>query len=149
MKEIDMRPEQGRRFRQMQAKFMTISFLTWGLSAVSLFVALRSQVPTLVGNIGLVFLLIGAAGPIMAALFPMDPVDPCRFRDSEWLPAQPGVSLSDGIAIAALLLTLSLVRRNPNWKSARRPLIWASVLLWVGIIALRTSMAILLPQHGS
>ena len=53
---------------------MTIAFLTWGLSAVSLFVAIRSQVQTLAGRIGLVFLLVGAASPILAAIFPTDPI---------------------------------------------------------------------------
>jgi hypothetical protein len=49
---------------------MTIAFLTWGLSAISLFVTIRSQIHTFFGRIGLAFLLIGAAGPILAALFP-------------------------------------------------------------------------------
>lgn len=128
---------------------MTIAFLAWGLSAISLFVAISSQIHSLVGRIGMAFLLIGAAGPILAALFPTDPITtPVDAMTTGGSIHSLGAVLGDGIPIAATLLTLSLVRKNPNWSSVRKPLIWATVLAWVGFVVLTVSMAILLPQHG-
>lgn len=128
---------------------MTLCFLAWGLSAVSLFAALLSQARSLEGRIGLGFLLLGAAGPILAGIFPMDPLTtPAESTSASGSLHSLGAMLGDGIAIAALLLTISLVRRNPNWKPAQGPLIWTTVLLWAGTAALTVSMVILLPQHG-
>jgi hypothetical protein len=129
---------------------MTVAFLAWGLSAISLFVAIRSQVQTLTGRIGLAFLLIGAAGPILAAFFPADPITtPPAAMTTAGAIHSLGAVLGDAIPIAATLLTLSLVRNHPNWAPVRRPLIWATVLAWVGFVVFTVSMAILLPQNGS
>ena len=128
---------------------MTIAFLAWGLSAISLFVAIRSQVPNLVGRIWLVFLLIGAAGPILAASFPTDPIaTPPDAVTTGGAIHSVGAMLSDGILIGATLLTLSLVRKNPNWLSVRKPLIWTTILAWIGAVAFTASMAVLLPQNS-
>jgi hypothetical protein len=128
---------------------MTIAFLAWGLSAISLFVAIRFQIHTLAGRIGLVFLLVGAAGPILAGLFQTDPITtpPDAITTSGFIHSM-GAMLGDGMLIAATLLTLSLVRNNPDWSTARVPLVLTAVLAWVGAIVLTVSMAILLPQHG-
>jgi hypothetical protein len=128
---------------------MTLCFLAWGLSGVGLFAALGSQARTVAGRIGLGFLLVGAAGPILSAVFPMDPLQtPADSVTTSGALHSLGAALSDGIPIAALLLSLSLWRRNPGWKPMRRPLLWATVLLWVGTLALTVSMAVLLPRHG-
>jgi len=128
---------------------MTIAFLAWGLSAISLFLAIRAQVQNLVGRIGLAFLLIGAAGPIVAAIFPTDPITtPPDAVTTGGAIHSMGAMLSDGILIGATLITLSLVRKNPNWSSARKPLIWTTVLAWVGAVGFTASMAVLLPQNG-
>lgn len=128
---------------------MTVAFLAWGLSAISLFVAIRSQVQMLTGRIGLVFLLIGAAGPILAALFPTDPITtPPDAMTTRGAIHSLGAVLGDAIPIAATLFTLSLVRNNPSWSPVRKPLIWATVLAWVGFVVFTVSMAILLPQNG-
>ena len=128
---------------------MTIAFLAWGLSAISLFVTMRSQVQTRGGRIGLAFLLVGAAGPILAALFPTDPITtPPDAMTTGGAIHSLGAVLGDGIPIAATLLTLSLVRNNPDWSTVRKPLIGATLLAWLGFVLLTASMAILLPQHG-
>ena len=94
---------------------MTVAFLAWGLSAVSLFLAIRSQVGDLAGRAGLIFLLIGAAGPILAGLFTTDPVStPPDALTARGMIHSTGAALVDGILIAATLLTLSLVRKNPH-----------------------------------
>ena len=121
---------------------MTLAFLAWGASTASLVWTLRAHVRRLTGRIGLVFLLIGAAGPLLAAVFPMDPM------------ATPGgratvsgnihnlaAMLGDGIPIGALLLTISLVRRNPSWRPARWPLVLTMVLSWIGVIVMTAMLA--------
>jgi hypothetical protein len=128
---------------------MTIAFLAWGLSALSLFVAIRSQVRTRTGRLGLGFLLVGAAGPLLAGLFPTDPITtPTDAMTTAGTLHALGAVLGDAIPVAATLLTLSLVRKSPGWSLVRRPLIWATVLAWVGFVVLTVSMFLLLPQHG-
>jgi hypothetical protein len=128
---------------------MTVAFLALGLSAISLFVAIRSQVGNLLGKIGLAFLLVGAAGPILAGLFTTDPITvPMDEVSSSGMLHSTGALLTDGILIAATLLTLSLLRVNPNWSAVRTPLVLATVLAWVFAVAFTASMAILLPANG-
>jgi len=127
---------------------MTIAFLALGSSAISLFVAILSQVQDLLGKIGLAFLLVGATGPILAALFTTDPITtPMDEISTNGMIHSTGAALSDGILIAATLLTLSLTRKNPNWSVARKPLILMTILAWVGAVAFTASMVILLPRN--
>jgi Protein of unknown function (DUF998) len=53
---------------------MVVAFLSLALSYVSLFVAIRSQLRTIVGRIGLVLLLVSALGLTIAAIFTTDPI---------------------------------------------------------------------------
>src|SRR5215204_7151939 len=53
---------------------MVVAFLSLALSYVSLFVAIRSQLRTIVGRIGLALLLVSALGLIIAAIFTTDPI---------------------------------------------------------------------------
>ncbi len=47
---------------------MALAFLSLALSCVALFIAIRSQMRTIVGRIGLALLLLSAAGMIVAAM---------------------------------------------------------------------------------
>jgi hypothetical protein len=128
---------------------MTIAFLAWGLSGVGLFVALRPHVRNLLGRIGLAFLLVGSAGPILSAIFRMDPVaTPPDALSTGGVIHSTGAMLVDGILIAATLLALSLLRKNPDWSPARKPLVLATILAWVGALVSTASMAVLLPANG-
>lgn len=128
---------------------MTLAFLAWGLSGLSLFVALRPHVATRGGRIGLAFLLIGATGPILAALFPMDPIT----TSSEAMTMSGklhslGAVLGDGIPIGAAVLTWSLVRGNRAWAPARWPLVSTAALAWVGAGVMTATLAAVLSQNG-
>lgn len=129
---------------------MTLAFLAWGLSAIGLFVAIRSQTRTVGGRIGLGFLLIGAAGPILAAVFPADPITtpPDALTTNGTLHSLGAVLGGNSLPIAAALLTWSLTRSKASWSSVRRRLVWATVLAWAGLIVFSVSMAILLPRGG-
>lgn len=121
---------------------MTLAFLAWGVSAVSLGAALRRHVRTRGGRIGLVFLLIGAAGPVLAALFPMDPLStPADAITTSGHIHSLAAMLGDGIPIGALLITIGLVRRNPEWRPARWPLILMTLLAWIGVVVMTAMLA--------
>lgn len=127
---------------------MTLAFLSWGLSTISLFAALCPHVPTLGGRIGLAFLLIGAAGPILAAIFPMDPIStPPEAMTMSGNLHSLGAVLGDGIPIGAALVTWSLVRRNPAWSPARWPLVSTAALAWAGAVVMTVTLTAVLSQN--
>ncbi len=128
---------------------MRIAFLAWGLSSIGLFAALRRQPRNLVGRIGLGFLLLGAAGPLLAGLFPMEPLGtPAEAATVSGNIHSLGAVLGDALPVAATLLTIGLLRGNPGWKATRGALVGATILAWAGFLVLGVSMAILLPRHG-
>src|ERR671911_69713 len=53
---------------------MVLAFLSLALGYVGLFVAIRSQLRTITGRIGLALLLVSALGLIIAAVFTTDPI---------------------------------------------------------------------------
>jgi Protein of unknown function (DUF998) len=128
---------------------MSMAFLTWGASAIALAVALAAHARTLVGRIGVGFLVLGGCGPILAAIFPMDPLTtPPDAMTTSGVLHVIGATLGDGIPIGAALLTWSLVRNNPEWAAARVPLIATLVVTWIAWIAVTAGTMVLLPQAG-
>src|SRR6185503_17702017 len=53
---------------------MALCFAAFGAASACLFAALIGQVPSLLGRVGVAFLLAATVGLAMAARFPMDPV---------------------------------------------------------------------------
>jgi hypothetical protein len=125
---------------------MQLAFLLMGLSFGSLVVALRKEVQSVSGIVGLVFLAISAVGTVIAGLYKMDPITivpprPTSEGNLHGLGSMLGVPT---LPIAALLVTLALVRR-PSWKHQRTRLLlsanltWASLLLMVIILSVSLS----------
>ena len=99
---------------------MAVCFVAFATSSAALFVALLRSLPTLVGRIGLGFLLATAVGLALAALFPMDPIStpPDAATSSGRM---HGVSAMIGIPgeiLAVLFLSLAL-RKQPTWSRRR------------------------------
>ena len=116
---------------------LSLMFLTWALSCVMLFFAVKPHIHTIGGKIGLGFLLVSAVGTGMAAFFDISH-------------SLHGLAFMTGIPsflVAALLISLSLIR-NPSWISRRRSLLWASILPWVSIVLMVAMMFIGLSQSG-
>jgi len=128
---------------------MALAFLLWGLSIVGVVVALRADVRTLGGRVGLGFLLVGAAGAMLAGVFPTDPITttPDGMSTTGTLHSL-GAMLGDGLPVGAALVTWSLVRHNSAWSSSRRSLVSATLLAWLGFALVTISMIVLLPQGG-
>lgn len=128
---------------------MVLAFLSLALSCVSLLVAIRSQTRTIGGKIGLAFLLVAAAGLIIAAIFTTDPITASRDELTTHGNLHGlGAALGTGFPIAAALIGWSLAR-NQAWSSARRSLLWSAGLAWIGFLVFALSMAVMFPDDGT
>jgi hypothetical protein len=128
---------------------MVLAFLSLALSCVGLFVALRSQIQTIGGKIGLAFLLVAAAGLIIAAIFTTDPLTASHNELTTHGNLHGlGAALGTGFPIAAALIGWSLAR-NRAWSSARRSLLWSAGLAWIGFLVFTLSMLVMFPDHGT
>jgi hypothetical protein len=116
---------------------LVLLFLTWALSCVALFLAIKSHIRTVGGRIGLVFLLAAALGMSMAAVFDVS-------HDLHGLAAMIGMP---SLPIAAMLISVSLVR-NPVWPSARRWLLGTAHLTWISLVLMFATVFIGLSQTG-
>jgi hypothetical protein len=116
---------------------LALMFLTWALSCVALFLAIKAHIRTVGGKIGLGFLLAAAAGMSMAAIFDVS-------HDLHGLAAMIGMP---SLPIAAMLISVSLVR-NPAWSSARRSLLWTANLTWISLVLMFATVFIGLSQTG-
>ena len=112
-------------------------FLTWALSCVALFFAIRSEIRTIGGKIGLGFLLAAAVGMSMAAFFDVR-------HNLHGLAAIIGMP---SLPIAAILTSGSLVR-SQAWSPARRSLLWTAVLTLASLLLMTATVFIGLSQTG-
>jgi hypothetical protein len=128
---------------------MVLAFLSLALSCVSLFVAIRSQIRTTGGKVGLVLLLVSALGLTIAAVFTSDPItastdELTTHGNLHGLGALLGIP---SFPIAATLISLSLAG-DRAWSPARRSLLWMATLTWIGFLVFIFSVAVMLPQGG-
>lgn len=128
---------------------LSLMFLCWGISSWALVVAVRSEVPTSAGKLGLVFLLIAGFGEALAAVFDV------RHEIGHGIAGLLGVI---GFPIAALLVSVAL-RRNQAWRSRAGVLLWFANLNWISVLLLIGTLTLMtvqlraangghLPQHA-
>lgn len=126
---------------------MVLAFGSLAFSYVMLTVALRSQLRTLWGRIGLALLLVSAAGLALAGIFTTDPITASKDAvTSEGKLHNLGGTLGIAMPVAAAIIGWSLVR-NQAWSSARRPLIWATALALLSFLVSFSSLSVMLSQH--
>jgi hypothetical protein len=127
---------------------MVLAFLSLALSYVSLFVAIRSQLRTIGGRIGLAFLLVSAFGLTIAAVFTTDPITVSEDAlTTEGTLHNVGGTLGMAMPFAAALIGWKLAR-NPAWSSAKRPLLWATGLALVAFVVSLVSLGVMVSQSG-
>ena len=127
---------------------MVVAFLSLALSYVSLFVAIRSQLRTIVGHIGLALLLVSALGLTIAAIFTTDPLTVSEDAlTTEGTLHNLGGTLGMAMPFAAGLIGWRLAR-NPAWSSARRPLLWATALSLVAFLVSFVSLGVMVSWNG-
>ncbi len=105
------------------AWLLSLMFISWALSSWALAFAIRSQVTTIGGRIGLILLVVSGLGEAMACVF-----------DVRW-PALHGVSALLGVPslpIAAMLISVNLGRTH-GWLSATSALLWTANLSWMSL----------------
>src|SRR5918995_4399712 len=125
-----------------------VAFLSLALGYVSLFVAIRSQLRTIVGRIGLALLLISALGLTIAAIFTTDPITVSENAvTTEGTLHNLGGTLGIAMPFAAAIIGWKLAR-NPAWSSARRPLLWATGLALVAFVVSFISLGLMVSQSG-
>jgi Protein of unknown function (DUF998) len=128
---------------------LSLMFLVWGISTWALAWAIRSQVKTKAGKVGLALLLVAGLGEAMASVFDI------RHEVGHGIAGLLGVV---GLPIAALLLSMGL-GRTQAWSAARRPLLWLAHLTWVSVVLLVATLVLMtvqfahanggkLPQHA-
>jgi hypothetical protein len=127
---------------------MVLAFLSLALGYVGLFVAIRSQLRTIVGKIGLVLLLVSALGLVIAAVFTTDPISVSeKAVTTEGTLHNLGGTLGITMPFAAALIGWKLAP-NPAWSSAKRPLLWATCLALVAFMVSFVSLGVMVSQSG-
>lgn len=127
---------------------MVLAFLSLASSYVSLFLALRSQLQTIAGRIGLAMLLFSALGLTLAAIFTTDPITvSANAVTTEGTLHNLGGTLGIAMPFAAVLIGWKLAR-NPAWSSARRPLLWATALALVAFLVSFVSLGVMVSWNG-
>jgi hypothetical protein len=127
---------------------MVLAFLSLALSYVSLFVAIRSQLRTIAGRIGLVLLVVSALGLIIAAIFTTDPITVSQDDvTAEGTLHNLGGTLGLAMPFAAGLVGWKLAR-NPAWSAARRPLLWATGLALVAFVVSFVFLGVMVGRSG-
>lgn len=126
---------------------MVLAFLSLASSCVALIAAIKPQIRTTGGRIGLALLLISASGMIIAAIFTSDPITASRSEltthgNLHGLGALLGIP---SFPVAATLISLSLAR-DQGWSAARRSLLWMAALTWIGLLVFISSVAVMLPR---
>jgi hypothetical protein len=124
--------ELGEHGALMRAAFLALAVGTAGAA-----VAVASQVPRLVGYLGLLQLALSAAGMVLAAIFVPDARS--HLHDLG--------AMLDQVPFGALFVAWSLTG-NERWAPKRRRL-WAMALLpLVGLVVFVASMGVMLPRNG-
>lgn len=127
---------------------MRVAFFSLALSCVALFVAVRPQVRTISGYLGLALLLLSAIGMLIGGIFATDPMGTSKNAITTQGNLHQLGALLDSIPFAALFIGWSLGRKNPAWSSARRALLSAAVLPLVGTVVFIVSMVVMFPPDG-
>lgn len=111
---------------------LSLMFVAYGLSILSLTYAIRNEAATRASRVGLVLLAVSGVAAASAAHFDLNQVAVHELAGILGIVCLP---------IGAVLLTRALVQTE-RWSNARKPLLWManltwiSVVLWVGSFAL-------------
>lgn len=125
---------------------MMAAFFALAIGYTSLFVAIKSQVSTIAGKIGLGLLLVSAVGMAIAGMFVTDPITVPMDERSTASQLHDFGALLDLTPFAAPLIAWSLARRNPSWAAAKRALWLTAWLPLVGLIVFTGAVATLAPE---
>lgn len=127
---------------------MVLAFLVSALSYGSLLVAIKSQVGSTWGKIGLAILLICTIGTAGVGVFVTDPMPLRNLTTTGTLHVICGASALMLLPFAALLINLNLALSNPAWAPARAALLWTAGLPLLNLAAFVVHMAVFIAPLG-
>lgn len=107
---------------------LSLMFVSWALNNWALAFAIRSQVRTIAGKTGLVFLVAAGVGAAMASVFDIN-------HPLHNLAGMIGLSGP----LAAMLISVSLGRTQP-WSVAKKALLWTANLTWISVVLMVVSL---------
>jgi hypothetical protein len=114
---------------------MRLAFFLFALGSISLAVTLlRTHMRSVRGYIGLGLMLMIAVGVTLGGLFTADPITATTHTSHGTLHQLGGGLSFPVMPIAALIVSLNLIRHNALWKSARKPVISIMALIWISIV---------------
>ena len=113
---------------------LSLMFAAYGLSSLSLAFAIRSQLRSRLGKIGLAALVISGIGQAAAAVFNLN---------LAVLHDLAGVLGIVALPIGAMLISVALAR-TPEWNSKRRQLLWAANLTWISVVLFVASFPVMM-----
>jgi hypothetical protein len=113
----------------------------WGGSVLALLVALWPYLRTIGGVIGRGWLLLIGVALFGAGIFKTNPITDTTISTANSLHALCGAFVILTFPIAASIVAGSLAR-NQEWFTARRPLLWVTLLVWFGILSFFGSIII-------
>jgi hypothetical protein len=115
---------------------LALMFGTWALSSWALALAVWSQVRTMAGKVGLVFLIAAGIGEAMASVFDIR-------HPLHSVAATIGIP---SLAVAALLMSVSLAH-NPVWAPAKKALLWTAHATWVSLVLMAGAFALFIATY--
>ncbi len=113
---------------------MSLAFFCWGGSVLALLLAHWPSLRTVGGIIGRWWLVLIGAALFGAGVFITNAVTDTTPRTANTLHALCGAFVIFTFPLAASLAAGSLVR-NQGWASARRRLLWVTLLVWAGLLS--------------
>lgn len=102
---------------------LSLMFVAWAISSWALAYGIRSQVRTIGGKIGLVFLVLAGVGEAMASVFDVK-------HSLHGVAALIGIP---SLPIAAMLISLSLRRHQP-WSAEKKALLVTANMTWISYV---------------
>lgn len=126
---------------------MTVCFALFAAASGSLFVALMRNTSTLVGRIGLIFLLVAASGLVMGAAFRTDPIStaPDAMTFSGRMHGMSFMIGVPGVLFATLLLSLAL-RTHETWVGL--PLLSLTAIIWLSLAVMAVAIVATMKHLG-
>lgn len=111
---------------------LSTMFLSWAIGTWSLAYALKREVKTTGGKIGLAFLVLAGIGEAMAAAFDVR-------HSLHGLAAMIGMP---SLPVAAVLTSISLVK-NPTWAPAKKRIMLTAHFTWISILVMTIAVMLL------
>ena len=117
---------------------LSLMFFAWALSSWALVFAIRPEVRTIGGRIGLVFLVAAGVGEAMASVFDLRRPELHGLAGALGIPSLP---------IAAMLISVSLSRTH-RWFPTKKVLVWTANLTWMSLALMGAAMFSLTRKIG-